>query len=352
MSNKKFSVSPGGRVRVELPAKDSADIATPDNGPRRSLTPADDEPARYVFRARPAAVAFYDLGTRLRSVAAGTDPTPPRLRELESSDPADPCADCFSEYASLRTGERGESPDEEGNYTLYSAEDFAALERGLLGPRHPDAPESAGASLDPVDPFGFRLVNGSSREVTTCAQEASIASYIGAGSIYALRVYRGAAVLEVRPAEELAAERWKVRDPAPSDADERWNPKDVESGAAQGQIEITKEARIRAEGHLAVIAEGGASSAFYEFDTGDASCKVTAEPRFDAPAVAYTFRGADNRIYLRPRYPQPPLPTTIQFPVYRVDEEEVVVALPAGSLLAVIGQGSRVYYVWSAGERY
>ncbi|MET0646965.1 MAG: hypothetical protein ABW208_10120 [Pyrinomonadaceae bacterium] len=62
MSDKKFTVPSGGRVRVELPAG-AADIAKPDER-RRSLIAADDDPTRYVFRDSPS-VEVLDLGTRL-----------------------------------------------------------------------------------------------------------------------------------------------------------------------------------------------------------------------------------------------------------------------------------------------
>lgn len=385
MTDKKIIIRPGGHVRVELPAGETADTAESDER-RRSLIADDDDPPGYIFRARPTAVAFYDLSTRLRSVAAGTDPTPPRLRELESSDPAGPCADCFSEYAGVHTGDRGTEGEQSGQtYTLYSLDDFAAVERGLLGRRHPEAPaDEGGEPLDPVDPFGFTLVNGSSRLVSDCEELST--DRLSNFALPAFRVttsttvreqrpepenplrvvYRGTLGVEVDPVAELVAGRWRTREAAPGDNDERWNPKDLESGAAQRQLAIPRDSRIRAEGQLILgqfTPQGGDDSEhpdywdfislageYHGFDTGDTvRFKVTMEPSYGAEAAVYTFRGVDNRVYLRPLRVAPEPATSVRIPVY---EGDFTVLLPPGSLVAVIAQGSKVYYVWRVDEQH
>ncbi len=385
MSDKKFTGGRRTRVRVELPAGATSDTADSDERRRRrSLPPADDDATRYVFRSRPVAVAFYDLATRLRSVAAGTNLTPPRLRELESSDPADPCDECFSEYASVRTGELGTEEEGPPSYTLYSGEDFAAVERGLLGPRHPDAaedPAHPGEPLDPVDPFGFTRANGSGRLVSNCEElstdrlsaEAIIFYVTTAARTHREQrpdvddfntVYTGSTGTELEPAALLAEEKWKTRESKPEDDGERWNQKDVDSGAAFRLLEIPKDARIKAEGQLIVgrlldrLDEGGGAwfqfsnvaGHYYGFDTGDAvHYKITTEPGFDADAVTFRFKGNDNRIYLRPFLTAPPLASDFKAPVSSVQDNSFYV-LPPGSLVAAIAQGSRVSYVWRVDE--
>lgn len=391
MSEKKFTVRSGGRVRLELPAgKSSADTATPDERRHVGLLAADDDPTRYVFRASPAAVAFYDLGSRLRSVPVGTDPSPLRLRELISSDPAAPGTNHFSEYASIHTGDLGTEHEEGGQtYTLYSTADFTFVERGLLGPRHPDAaedPEEPGTPLDPVDPFGFSQANGSARLVANC-EELSVDRLTGAGVIIEVSafyvttaarttreqrpevddlnsVYTGATGASFEPSVLLADKTWKTREPEGTDEAERWNPKDIESGAAHRLLDIPKAARLKAEGQLIVgrlierETEGfgawyqfsNAAGHFYGFDTGDTvRYKVTAEPRFDSEAITFTFKGADNRVYLRPYLAAPPLPSDFTVPVSSVRDNFFYI-LPPGSLVAAVAQGARVFYVWRVDE--
>lgn len=179
----------------------------------------------------------------------------------------------------------------------------------------------------------------------------------------------------------------------------------MESGSAHHQVEIPKERRLKAEGDLLV---GGFTEPdetgrvifiphtgwYYGFDTGDAErFKVTIEPFFTADAVTFRFRGDDNRVYLRPRlagialvdsvtgeteaswiarlapvYPAPgsvgcalarsaysedPDPEAQQVAYLNIftavpgEETPVLRTLRAGSLVAAVAQGARVYYVWT-----
>jgi hypothetical protein len=126
--------------------------------------------------------------------------------------------------------------------------------------------------------------------------------------------------------------------------------------------------------------------------------KVTSEPRFEAAEVAYTFKGSDNRVYLRPvmrpwifaahdeeghigdvrrawasrlpiypyRYQPPPGAGSLAClirrsplvdypslpPAYQsVQGTAIYSPLPAGSLVAAIAQGARVFYVWRKAAR-
>lgn len=224
MSDKKFTVRSGARVRVELPAPVTADTATLDERQRGAgLLATDDDSARYVFRGRPGSVAFYDLGTRLRSVPGDTVFDGLRFREMVSGDSAAPddAGGRVSEYIEIRAEAAGTYVEPgESSYGLplmmLSDAEAALLERALLGRRSPDAAEVLdvpGEPLDPVDPFGFTPVNGSGRSVGNC-QELTAETFAAAG--FASFVVAAGLTREARSADDdILGQRQLVSLPRP-----------------------------------------------------------------------------------------------------------------------------------------
>lgn len=422
-----FRVNHGQKITIDISGGESGrDLATDARSSELRYIGGDDidDPA-YVFRKK-LKLTFYDLGTRLRSVPPDTVFDELRVREFLAQDLTAPQPDYLNEYVEIRLEVQGTFTPavSEGGTLALSIAEWTRLDRALLGSRAPaieTEPEP-----DPLNPLGFTSANGSDRTLANCL--AIYFNYIGSAVHFWMAPSEDEMELVSRPdlgtvvyqyavnppawfdSEALIEEgKYSAREAKPSDASERWNPNNLETGAAQGQLVISPEAfEDKSGGHLMVIDDGttrvAGSGVFYlvaeppvfktmpyhGFHTGDTTnFKVTSQPEFASAEVEYRFKGKEA-VYLRPKiravrydvdhssgstphaawatrefpvYPAPslipegPLDAVIAhrslYSNYETAPEgsslAVVsmsgISLRAGSLVAII-QGARTFYVW------
>lgn len=345
-----------------------------------------------VFRKK-SVIAFYDLGTRLRSVPSDTVFDGQRIREYQSQETTEPDDDRTSEYVEVRFEVQGiytpaGAQGVAGTLEITEAE-HAYLNRALLGSL---APHIEGEPDDVVNPLGFSTVNGSARTVANC----QIAH---------------ASTIEVNGALPEFPADFVLREPKPEDANERWNPDNIaiteNEGAAQSQPKFKKGFIDRIKGHGLTITSNLLGGDFlrgwqyFNFNTDDkVRFKITRQPDFSSDEIEAFVATGKEGVYLRPTLGKAredadkwspyilrravddvligkwamrsqfayPLGLTAFFIAcaeagypcdflrslyaHAVDglvfhyEGEIVNPLPVGSLVAIITQAPAVFYVW------
>jgi hypothetical protein len=331
-------------------------------GPTSGVMPTGIAPDELV-PARQHNISFHDWATRLRNAPNATAFDGLRFRPTPSTTaPVAGGEDKTSEYVEIAFEALGTFAPDDGTLrdrVELSPESFAALDRALLGSRAPVEAGHEDDPRDPVDPFGFGAVNGSGRRVPTCLDVTR--SQIGvrpndepddnfpdmvkgqvrffwfpkAGELTGGPEWYDGDVIYVpgyyiNPTTALRPVIFDKYDDAKEqevDEDERWNPLNVtylqtNQGAKVKQRKVKQGGPGLAFGIFPIaydVGPGGRpgtvfttvgidgqgigpDDGMYEgFVTTDkVRFKVTNEPRFDAAEVTYTFRGNDNRVYLRP----------------------------------------------------
>jgi hypothetical protein len=353
---KRFTVRPGARVEVGI-AGDPADAERPTlpaDAPAPGVSHVDDEDDPLQRRAKKGALTFFDLGTRLRSVAPSTDFNDfSRTRPVEPPPEANDSAGNFNEYLEIEFDGAAENLRRlvRAPYDTHVDDDY------LLGTNHvnadiPDALQSdfdaallgslREGSADPVSPLETFEANGSGRKLPACAPVPYVPTVADREHYHEADGYPTEAfdftlynddktlrfpnttfresVADLRawanddPADEgddidvqavfngmdfLKDEKWKEREhkEEDSEASERWNPYNLAGGEAKRGAEHDQKGQgggfnLKLESRL-----------IYEpFDTGDKDhFKVTKEPSFDADEVSLKLTGKPSRVFLRPQ---------------------------------------------------
>ncbi len=285
MTEKKFTVRRGERVRVELPVERTA-VTTPEQSVR-GIIPIDADDDLYVRRSK-SLVTVYDLGVRLRSVSGASAPS--YILPLGTHETPLPGDGKVNEYveleyqAELKIALR---PQYEGfpfNYTFDFEESsevadpdrWNQLGRALLGVHGDDD--------DPFDPFDYTSANGSGRRLPNVLQlpyENALKLTLGIGD----------ASYDLNKEE---ADEWKQV--GKTHSDEAWNPQNVADMTVfnEGMLNLKNKKRVTSIAANAVW--------HYEsFASGDTTnFKVTDSPSYAAAAVPLSVQ-PPLRIFLVPQ---------------------------------------------------
>jgi hypothetical protein len=356
---KRFKVPRGGRVEIGIAgdAEETARPSLPDPAAAPGVPFAEDEDTPLQRRARPGALAFLDLGTRLRSVPPSTDFNDyTRTRTVEPAPEPDDSAGNFNEYLEIEIDGEAENLRAlvRPPYDEHTADDYG------LGTNHVNADVTdslqlqyneaclgslAEGSTDPVSPLDKFKANGSGRAIPACAPVPYVATVSERADYHASAGYPTEAfdftlygddeddeplrfpnttfresVADLRkwandsPAgvgddidvqavfngmDFLDNDRWKEREhrEGDSEASERWNPDNLTGGEAK------KGAEHDQKGQGSGFNLKLDSRLIYEpFDTGDAEhFKVTKEPSFGADEATLKLTGRPTRVFLRPQ---------------------------------------------------
>lgn len=431
MSDDSIKVPPGSDVQIALRRKRTKPQQSRVGSfpiSERGIVPVDDETPRYLRRQKPeTGIRFFDLGTRLRSVspvtvvdgvATAINFDGLRRREADATDLPTPHATYYNEYVEIPLEVPVTpvfSPDDNQWHMTVSGEQNAILNRQLLG-------ALAETADDPLSPVEFSDANGSGRRLPHAMElfEGNdgypqypfhiLVFLTGTGIVREFKTLPGDTTPQLYYKFDgtlqtdynvwgLVAEGvWSLREPEENEDEENWNPDNEASGAAHNQYAKPQSYKVR-EGDLLLsagtlgLAPGvqivdapfsSQAGIYYGFDTGDTdNYKLTAEPSFEAETVAFSFRGKDNFVYLRPlpasfmiatevdddpalleisrawvgRVPVYPAINNIGCAVRRSEyggipgAGEVITgaaldALPVGALLGIIMQGQKIFYVW------
>lgn len=282
--------------------------------PAPGVIKTDEEDELYVFR-KGAAISFYDLGMRLRSVPTSTPFNGLRVYEWPNSSATQEPDDAnSSEYVELAFEVDGTLIEHGGivdppwyHEVVITDEDWETLTAKLLGSRKPLAEDEEPS--DVTDPLGFSVVNGGTRRLPHCAEIWSDQVYYqpilfhisGRDIAFTLNP-------DVFTEEDGIENPYLLRESKVEDAEERWNPNNITEGAAFHLLIAPKGLFDGCSGdikvddtfpHYNVVPN---IAHYHGFDTADTvKYKITNEPYYEADAVTYSFQGKDNRFYLRPR---------------------------------------------------
>lgn len=281
-------------------------LRTPEDQEKKKFVGVDEEDEQYVFRKK-GEFAFYDLGTRLRTVPDGFEYTGLELRDFGAVDEPE-IGDALQQfYVEQRYEVQGSSLlDLEADTFLppidVSDVEFKKLQRLLLGKL---ALDEEGQPDDPLDPLEFTRTNvrpfgdlkPSHRLISHCmplfyGQTTDLLSAI-IGQVFPLKI-NGTFLPDL-----LADGRAYAREFAENDSTEDWGPDPPASGAAYKQIRFSKEYVKSLKGGPLQIQNPG-NTFYYSFDTDDTvNIKITTNPDPSSDAQEYKFSGRD-RVYLRP----------------------------------------------------
>lgn len=317
MTIRDYKVARGDRVDAKISGQDKGKAASGTGKDAQGRGGAFDvgEDDDVLVHRKPANISFYDLGTRLRSVPSGTTFNGTRVYEWPNTTAeTEPAEGNTSEYVELALEVDGEMVEHGSiieppwwHEVVITDDDWATLTDMLLGSRKPL--EEDEEPSDVVDPFGFSTANGSSRRLPHCAE-------LWADNLFyqpvSFHVSGRDIAFTLNPdvfTEEAGYELpYTLREAKPEDEDERWNQNNVAGGMAFNQLVAPKGFFEGSSGPVKI------DNAFphyqltlnihnyHGFDTADTvKYKVTNEPSYAAEAVTYSFKGKDNRFYLRPR---------------------------------------------------
>jgi hypothetical protein len=254
--NKRFIVKRGSRVRLEIPAGESADTAAPDER-KRGLIASDEDPAKYVFRDSDT-VQVFDLGTRFT-------------------------ADGVNEYVE-QPGyvARVEQPTPVFHGAVEA--DLAALDSLLLG-------KLLGTlAPDDFDPLGSSpLFGGEGRapNVLPLNHLSDLPSVVYDLQGLTLRTATG----EASSVADEGHWKWRGRNLDPA----RWAESNTEIKIAPAAGAFARKGARRE--YVRVSAD---DYRYWSFDTGDPDWKVTDAPDFSAPVVPLAA-GFPLKVYAVPR---------------------------------------------------
>ncbi|MBA3711100.1 MAG: hypothetical protein H0W76_01465 [Pyrinomonadaceae bacterium] len=205
---------------------------TPPPSGGEAVLPIDDETSRYLRRRGEVEITFYDLGTRLQSVAvpSGASALAVFVNNALSlgSPPAPTVGFAVNEYLPLNYEYlRGSPSDQTPFKDPFSSvnSQFDRITRTIVGPlaNHPPVyPVQAHTLESGANPFAFSPAVGSERPLPHCmplpykAEALDCAAGLGS-KIYSL---------------EESEKRWRPRTAQPADATESWNPYSVSTGVA------------------------------------------------------------------------------------------------------------------------
>lgn len=295
----KFTIQPGETAQIKLkrrrkPRRKDAPQAKP--AAKKGILPVSDETPRYIRRQN-LAITFYDLGTRLRSVADSSFDEL-RFRPSSATDAPERNDEWTDEYVEIDYTSPGQvSVDFDGG-TPYGRLSLTTSQLGELQSL------LLGKPGDAFDPFGFTEANVTGRRLANC-MPLPYGNLLNLNAITGGRHYL-CGLANVIPPEEIPQEdldRWKLRRAKADEETERWNPHNLEQWNLAG-LPLTREGQLKPKGAggsgLKIVT---ASLHTYEpFDTDDAvNFHVTNEPSFDADAIAFKFTSAPHRVYLRAR---------------------------------------------------
>jgi hypothetical protein len=271
-----IKVPPGGEV--DLLVNRGANREQPPVNPPAAQGPKgafDDEDDDSILAFPKKDITFYDLGTRLRSVAPGTFD---RLRRVERGYTIEtaPATGFFNEYVELDL-EKGKNINSFG-ITLGEISDIEAeLLRG--------------------DPFGHSEANGSGRQVPNVMQLPYESEWLYVDATigptrFALAQPGKRPFLNEPPANPPATSQKWTRS-AVDIAHESWNPLNVSAGLVASPGSLKSKV-----GFLKVDC-----AAHYEaIDTSDNSrFKWTLDPAFGSAEVTGPKLSGNTRVFLRPR---------------------------------------------------
>jgi hypothetical protein len=429
----RFRVGSKGKLRIVLskkPTTQSQSISpqvTQSDQNTVFATRAEDD---YLIppQKRAKAIAFYDLGTRLRSVLT-TDLVPPlalRFRPYPVHDLQSPGEDKTGEYVEIPLEVRGTYLGDVGDGSFgqfsVSTAEWTKLQDMLLGSLR-ILREGETEPTDDTDPTGFSQANGSDRQTPHCELFPLVNGFVKVGSKFLAgsgspnyRVKSDRSGLEPGPS---TTSDFEFVDEDDTIAEERWSPENL--GQIGVPFKIPDDLVKTLSGHLTQFMEpfdesfnhgingspfrrisdgklqvfvGNISTAvytsFYPVTTDPEFCKVTATPSYDVDPVTYSFTGKDNRVYIRPLmsgvsitsgltklatwvardtpfYAHGLFPCAAQRSAYSggfslptfgaarhqpldpisTAEGPLQRVLPAQSLVAIIAQGTKRFYVWS-----
>lgn len=300
MSDDSIKLPSGGNVQITLRRKrrkPASKKARP--VPPRGIVPVDDEPPRYLRRGK-VEIVYLDLATRLHSVPSTTF-TGNRIRL--ASDTAAPVRDdtYFNEYVEIEY----ELPRVAAQpATLYTTEEIAQLTAALLGARAP-------GSSDTLDPLATTEANVTGRKLFNCMPlpERAGLFHLWAGvNDEDYRLSDGTITDTGGIWPVSVVEEWKRRKANAADAQERWNPLNLQfANVAHRTAMLKPRARVErlAQTYQPSAGFGGANvwGMYERFDTSDlTNYKITSEPSFAAAEASISFNTRSAiRIYLVPR---------------------------------------------------
>lgn len=292
----------GARVVIGAP-KRAPGVRSTEPEINRGTLYVDEEEELYVQRPE-LLFTFYDLGTRLRSVAAQEFKVDRIRREVETGAPASR-DDFYNEYVEieLEGEQRLRTPSDSALLRKYSAQEIEELNRRLLGSR-------AEGSTDLLDPLGFNEANVSGRKLPNCMPVPHLAGryFLHVGVNDEQWRLRGDATEEAD--QTGGPEEWVKRKAEDADAVERWNPYNLSYGDpahGAGLLKPKAQKRVSAIKVIYPVNSPGQkpqAGVYERFDTSDAvTYKLTAEPIYEADEAAGGWSGgAPVRVYLRPRF--------------------------------------------------
>jgi hypothetical protein len=282
----RFKLRLPGELTIEIDeetgdASASARAAEEEDVSGSGLLPTGYEEDIAYPRASPE-VRLYDIGVRLRSVAAQSPPN--FMLPLTSTEVPERVDGYVNEYVELdvsrelraeidTTGDRNEFTFQNSQLTDLSA--WNELKDGLL----------AGlASDNPFNPLGYTPANGSGRRLPNVLQLPYRADFFRISAVVGSR--------SVNATEKAAgAESWIF---AGGDRPgEAWNSGNIEDGT------VFKEGKGRAKGVSRISALTVTAWGYYEGFSTTHNTKVTALPSYDSPAVEFSAR-LPLRIFLTP----------------------------------------------------
>lgn len=299
----KFRVKPGEKITIGIEG-DKPDVSgQPKKGEKGYVDVPLTEEQQYTFRRKKGLdVIFYDLGTRLRSVPAGTTFNGLRFRPFQATDTPGAEEGYANEYVDIEYETPVEIVDDVTPPYIgkLSAPDWKKLQDGLLGSLANLTPNN-----DPVDPLGFTPANGSGRLLSNCAPVSIdwFSQYVtiaGTNFLSPQDAFTGVGSPLTPP--------WMIRETEDDDALETWNPLNLTStlggNVAQEFVSLRSDTANGGSiryGQESVIYETDATFPYYSFDTTDADLyKITAEPDY-AAADATVAIAKGTRVYLRPK---------------------------------------------------
>lgn len=299
----KFRVKPGEKITIGIEG-DPPDVSgQPKKGEKGYVDVPLTEEQLYVFRRKKGLdVIFYDLGTRLRSVPAGTTFNGLRFRPFQATDTPDAEEGYANEYVDIEYETPVEIVSEPGfglpSIGKLSAPDWKKLQDGLLGSLANLTPNN-----DPVDPLGFTPANGSGRLLSNCAPISLdwFSTHViiaGTDFLSAQEAWTGIGAPLTLP--------WMMRETEDEDALETWNPLNLTSalGGNVAQQFVSLRSDTANGGSInwrnQVLEFFSYETSYYAFDTSDTDLyKVTADPDYAASPASVTI-AKGTRVYLRP----------------------------------------------------
>jgi hypothetical protein len=440
MSNEKFIYHPfkDKRPVVKILLKKGQHARTTEDGKEVGGPEYGTLPGQQVddalIPARQFNVSVYDLGTRMRSVAPGVVFDGLRYRPFLAQDVPEAHGGNVTEYVEIDFAALGtfvhNSVIPPGDHLLLDSAAHTHFNQALLGQRVPVLPGHEHDTYDKLDPFSFAIVNGSSRQLPVCMDITRYILGIAESDVpdpregYPPVARKGQITnLWLPNSGQLRGSDYRATDgihppsysigpvlkPAiikkydsvkedEAESAENWSPVNVEmAGVTTGAKAKKHQVDGGAGQGLAfgyytgdgfggimfdIVGEFGQGVLNYEgFSTWDTTnFKITNGPRFDASETVYTFKGRDNRIYLRPVLigyriytdagthrswagRRPVYPNSFHATdclVRRTPDADFAHApsgatlqylalenvLPPGSLVAAIAQGSKIFYIW------